>query len=251
MKRQAILKILEHYKKLLEEKGYKVIYIGLYGSQNYNLADEFSDIDAKAIVLPTLSQIIRREPISAILETKTGNIDYKDIITFNNVIRKGNFSYIEAIQSCYRIGDIPTIERLFGDIQVNLKSLLGAMMEKRKALTHEYPSKAKEFELYGCDPKQYHHILRLFRILSYNIANNANRSYLIYDNDEREEMITLKRRLISPLEDLEKEADSLITLGKYLLNSITPDYKYLPIDNQKAIDDYLEEQIKKEIIDSL
>lgn len=39
-KRQDIFKTISEYKKLLEEKGYDVIYIGLYGSQNYNVDDE-------------------------------------------------------------------------------------------------------------------------------------------------------------------------------------------------------------------
>ena len=108
-KRERILRVLNYYKQLLEQKGYKVIYVALYGSQNYNVDDEKSDIDAKAIVLPTLSDIIHRKPVSAVLETEYGAIDYKDIITFNDVIKKGNFSYIEAIQSFYRIGDLETI----------------------------------------------------------------------------------------------------------------------------------------------
>ena len=145
-KTKKILETLNYYKQLLEQKRYKVIYVALYGSQNYNVDDEKSDIDAKAIVLPTLADIIHRRPVSATIETEYGTIDYKDIITFNDIVRKGNFSYIEAVQSTYRIGDIETIDRLFGNIKVNLKSLIGGMQEKRKALTHEYPSKTLEFE---------------------------------------------------------------------------------------------------------
>ena len=39
-KREGILRILNYYKQLLEQKGYKVIYVALYGSQNYNVDDE-------------------------------------------------------------------------------------------------------------------------------------------------------------------------------------------------------------------
>ena len=53
MKDEEIYKQLSRYKKILEDKGYNVIYVGLYGSQNYNLDDEESDIDAKAIIVPT------------------------------------------------------------------------------------------------------------------------------------------------------------------------------------------------------
>lgn len=58
MKKQQIFKTLGQYKKVLEDKGYQVIYIGLYGSQNYNLDDELSDIDCKAIILPSLHDMV-------------------------------------------------------------------------------------------------------------------------------------------------------------------------------------------------
>lgn len=248
-KEDNIKDILNHYKKILELKGYKVIYIGLYGSQNYNVDDEKSDIDAKAIVLPTLSQIIHRKPVSAVYETEFGAIDYKDIITFNDVIRKGNFSYIEAIQSKYRIGDLETIDRLFGKIKVNFKSILGGMLEKRKALTHEYPSKTKEFEQFGCDPKQYHHIVRLYHLLYANLFENKNKSFLTYsDGENRDYMIRIKRELIEPLEEIEKEADRIIELSKEYLNSEYPDYKYEPYDNTEEVDNYIEEELRKELV---
>ena len=105
MKKDEIFKELVNRKRILENKGYKVIYIGLYGSQNYNLDDEESDIDVKAIVLPDLQDIIRRKAVSTTIECENGNIDVKDLLTFYDVIKKGNFSYVEAIDTCYSIGD--------------------------------------------------------------------------------------------------------------------------------------------------
>ena len=45
-------------KQALEKDGYNVLYIALYGSQNYGVSDEYSDIDAKAIVLPKIDDIV-------------------------------------------------------------------------------------------------------------------------------------------------------------------------------------------------
>lgn len=103
MNKNDIFKTLANYKKVLEERGYKVIYIGLYGSQNYNVDDELSDIDAKAIILPTLHDIIFRKVTSKVIECENGTIDVKDLITFYDVIKKGNFSYIESIDTEYSI----------------------------------------------------------------------------------------------------------------------------------------------------
>lgn len=247
-KRERILRVLNYYKQLLEQKRYKVIYVALYGSQNYNVDDEKSDIDAKAIVLPTLADIIHRRPISAIIETEYGAIDYKDIITFNDIVRKGNFSYIEAIQSTYRIGDIETIDRLFGNIKVNLKSLIGGMQEKRKALTHEYPSKTLEFEQFNCDPKQFHHIWRLADVLHENLSFNKNVSYLRYNRKQKGFMISIKRKLIFSLEKTIIIADYLIETSKKALDTKYPNYKYQPVDNTEEIDKYVEEEIRKQLI---
>ena len=244
--KQEIFKELSNYKKILEEKGYNVIYIGLYGSQNYNLDDEESDIDAKAIILPTLHDIIFRKVTSTTVECEKGNIDVKDLLTFYDVIKKGNFSYIESIQTEYSIGD-KYIKNLFSQFKVNKKSVLGAMYEKRKALTHEYPSKTKEFEMWGFDPKQHHHILRLYDLLSYEMIHNANNSYLYYEDGtpRREELIKYKRNKDNIAKNIiEEDSDLIIERARQLVDY---DYHYEVINIDDEINDYIEDKIKLEL----
>lgn len=243
-KRERIFKTLSNYKKILEEKGYKVLYIGLYGSQNYNVDDELSDIDAKAIVLPTLTDIIHRKVISKTYECENGAIDCKDLVTFYDVIKKGNFSYIEAIDTEYFIGD-KTLKEMLKVFRPNLKSILGAMHEKRKALTHEYPSKHDEFEKWGFDPKQLHHIIRLRDLL----ADKGNKSYLIYCNgQERESMIAIKRNSLGFEKDgTIKLSDDIIEEAK---NLMPKDYKYEAKNIDEEINNYIEKYIKLELLKS-
>lgn len=243
--KEEIYKTLGNYKKILEEKGYKVLYIGLYGSQNYNVDDELSDIDAKAIILPTLHDIIFRKVTSKTIECENGTIDVKDLITFYDVIKKGNFSYIESIDTEYSIGD-KYIKELFKQIRPNLKSMLGAMYEKRKALTHEYPSKKEEFEKWGFDPKQYHHIIRLHDLLEYIKNTNEYVSYLKYQNNARNFMIDEKRNKNNYIkEQVEKCSDFEIEQAKKL---IPEDYKYEPINLDDEISKYIEDKLKLELL---
>ncbi|HHX68980.1 MAG TPA: hypothetical protein GX708_13135 [Gallicola sp.] len=244
--KQTIFKVLSEYKKILEDKGYKVLYLGLYGSQNYNLDDELSDYDAKAIILPSLHDIIFRKVTSKTIDCENGSIDVKDLITFYDVIKKGNFSYIESIDTEYSIGD-KTIKTMFKQFRPNLKSILGAMYEKRKALTHEYPSKKEEFEKWGFDPKQYHHIIRLYEMLNYE---PENKSYLIYDIGEtlycREHMLEIKRNTNNLTKEfVEEHSDETIKKAKEL---IPDDYKYEPINLDKEISKYIEDNIKLELL---
>lgn len=247
MNKTEIFKELVNRKKILEEKGYKVIYIGLYGSQNYNLSDEQSDIYVKAIILPTLQDIIFRKVTSTTIECENGNIDVKDLITFYDVIKKGNFSYVESIDTEYSIGD-KYIKELFKQFRPNLKSILGAMYEKRKALTHEYPSKHSEFEKWGFDPKQHHHILRLYDLLEYNLKNNDRRSYLTYknDSDRRKKLIDYKRNNNNiALSIATKDSDDFINRARELID-YNYSYEYKNIDTE--INQYIEKNIKLELL---
>lgn len=245
MKREEIFKKLAEYKKILEEKGYNVLYIGLYGSQNYNVDDELSDIDAKAIILPTLHDIIQRKVTSKTIECENGAIDVKDLITYYDVIRKGNFSYVEAMDTEYSIGD-KYIKELFKQIRPNLKSILGAMYEKRKALTHEFPSKTEEFKKWGCDPKQFHHIIRLYDLLEFNLRNNTLLSYLEYSTHDAKEMIAIKRNSDNlSKEYMERESDNFINRARELVD-YNYVYEYKNIDDE--INKYIEDKLKIELL---
>ena len=58
-----LMECLSKQKEILESQGHTVAYISIYGSQNYGLDindDEYtSDVDMKAIVVPTLDQLVR------------------------------------------------------------------------------------------------------------------------------------------------------------------------------------------------
>ena len=246
MTKEWIFTELAHYKDILEEKGYQVLYIGLYGSQNYNLDDEESDIDVKAIIMPNLHNIVFREVVSKTIECERGNIDVKDLLTFYNVIKKGNFSYIESIATQYYIGD-DYLKSLFSQIAVNKKSMLGAMYEKRKALTHEYPSKHGEFERWGFDPKQHHHILRLYDVLKHNYECQDSKSFLTYEENDprRVELLNTKRNKGNVAKTIvETESDNIIVDAKKFIEN---GYKYEEVDLSETVYEYIENGIRKEI----
>ena len=69
-----------HYEKLVE-LGYNMVGVFLYGSQNYELDYEKSDVDTKAIVLPTLEDIVlNRQPVSTTVDMGDNCLcDVKDI----------------------------------------------------------------------------------------------------------------------------------------------------------------------------
>lgn len=268
-----VLKAMHVAQKEIKDRGYKLLYLGYYGAHNYNLNDRNSDYDFKAMVIPTLEQLIKRETISEVVDYEFGQIDIKDILTFTSNVNKGNFSYIEVLQTEYCIDNGyyllngVHIKKLFKDAKVNYMSMVGAIAEKRKAFNHEYPSKKEEIAKYGCDPKQFNQAVRLYDLLklrqSYN-GEEFNHSYLTYiDSDEPiiylkecegesssrkyeftlKEFIKSKRELIMPLDETTNIFDRIQGLAR---NLIEKDYKFKPMNYNDTIIELLVSYYKKE-----
>lgn len=236
-----VMETLEYYKKSLEQDGYRVLYIGLYGSNNYGVDDEYSDVDAKVIVLPSLEDIVFKKTVSFIREFENGACDVKDLVTYYNVVKKGNFSFIEPFYSKYYLGD-EFLRDLFKQVPTNLLSVLGGMYEKQKALTHEYPSKTKEFELFNCDPKQYHHIVRLYDMA----MRKTTLPFLIYTGKNAEYMKSIKRGMNGKtVEFLIKDSQRRIDEVKELFKDL-PKYKEVNFDTEVLT--YLKEKMKEDLL---
>ena len=236
-----VMETLEYYKKSLEQDGYRVLYIGLYGSNNYGVDDEYSDVDAKVIVLPSLEDIVFKKTVSFVREFENGACDVKDLVTYYNVVKKGNFSFIEPFYSKYYLGD-EFLRDLFKQVPTNLLSVLGGMYEKQRALTHEYPSKTKEFELFNCDPKQYHHIVRLYDMA----MRKTTLPFLIYTGKNAEYMKSIKRGMNGKtVEFLIKDSQRRIDEVKDLFKDL-PKYKEVNFDTEVLT--YLKEKMKEDLL---
>lgn len=206
---------LNKYKKDLESKGYDVIYISIYGSQNYNLDDEYSDIDAKAVVIPTVKQLVRKKTISKIYDYDTGQVDVKDIITFMENMGKGNPSYVECKDSVAFIG-CKEFREMLQVYEINDYAVLGQMKDKLKQIQQ------------GKDVgKNLHHIFRLKRL----------ELRLSYWHEDRDNMIKIKR------EDNHEFAEEI---SEVLINGFQPrEFKSVGVSDE--VYKYMEQHIVKKM----
>lgn len=187
---EEIMDTLENYKYTIEkEVGYTVYAIMLKGSQNYNLSDDKSDIDANAILIPTLRQL--RTGIKQEFEFPEGKVTCHDIYSFAEIAAKGNPQWIEVCNTKYKLGE--SLD-LFKHLVVNPSALKGMVMEKVHAFDRLYPSRAKYVEQFGYDPKQLHHIIRLYDLLKVQQLN-PQQQILTYGDESREWMMKIKRGL--------------------------------------------------------
>jgi len=194
-----ILETLQKYKEHAESQGLIVYAIALKGSQNYNLSDDESDIDANLVFIPTLTQLRKDDKFKFSFDT--GDVVCHNIYKFAEIVAKGNPQWIEVCNSDYIIGDLS----LFKHYNLNPSALKGMMMEKVHAFSKLYPSRAKYVKKFGWDPKQLHHIKRLYDTLVHNVPIHS------YDAGDRDFMMDLKRgRYPNTLLEAERLRDSYV-----------------------------------------
>ena len=79
-----------------------IMGVFLYGSQNYNFDTPTSDIDAKAIYIPTYEEMVNlKEPVSRVYGTDYGNVEVKDIRLMWKMWKKQNINFIEVLFTDY------------------------------------------------------------------------------------------------------------------------------------------------------
>lgn len=162
---------LYRYKTILEKAGHHVLYIGLYGSQNYGADTPASDIDARAIVLPSVRDLVFNRQVSYLHSCPEGEIDVKGLPSFYEGVCTGSHSYVECMQTPYYLGD-ENCRNLFTSIPINPHSIAGVM--------YSYRRKFYKMQITGVDDeKRAKIIVRLFRFgrLLREVAANSSRDF--------------------------------------------------------------------------
>lgn len=244
--RTEIMNTLAKHKKELESQGYKVAYISLFGSQNYGLdvytEDYQSDIDTKAIIVPTLDDLINNsKPVSEVVEMDSGQCDVKDIRTYFDTLMKANPSYVEALYSDYNIVDEDFKEQMDEVLENRdelvyalrgqfIRAMYGSALEKQKRLSHPYPTVAHKIERHGYCGKQLSHIIRLYELMHQYFIDERGMHECMFPTSEIQYLI-LKAKLNNfSLEEAETLATEYVGKCKDIVEHFLSNYDEKRVD---------------------
>lgn len=239
----------------LTNLGYNVVFVSLYGSQNYNMTTPESDLDYKAVVLPTLEQLVRNnKPVSKSIEYNSGLIDLKDIRLFTDIVIKCNPAYLETMytDNCVcRPSFLPYLNKVKEYLpQYNPKAFgkacLGMMLEKQHAMTHPYPIQSEEIAEIGYAKKQLHHLVRIGQML-HDFIKTKEMILVPKNKDVHSEILRLKTTTIDIL-IATQIAKNEIEEAKLIVNNIEDIADYDCINEIKNIQyNIMLEEIRKEL----
>lgn len=198
---EYISKKLETHHDELVKQGFSPVYIALVGSQNYGIDTEDSDVDTKAIVLPTLRAVAANErPVSQTVHFDNGEqCDVKDIREMVSCWKKQNVNFLEVLFTEYYMVHkmYARFFKLLRDRREDIAHYdpLRAIMSsgaqginKCKAIEHISPASEEKINKYGYDPKQLCHAIRMREYCQRYIEgcsfadciNPIDKKYLIY-----------------------------------------------------------------------
>lgn len=204
---------LRTHVQLVKEKfpDYTFYFCALYGSQNYGLDTEGSDVDSKIAVIPSGKDIILGyEKLSTTLRLEDGGVcEVKDIREIIKQFYKGNINFVEMLYTPHYIENDSISDRYrFSSLRqyrdmianrgpLNLMKMVAAMARTKYLTMNKVNSNNKEvIEKYGYDPKSLVTLLRLETFM-YNYLFDYPENYslcLVPGNNE-----DLRRLKINPV----------------------------------------------------
>ena len=171
---QKILKRLNRRKDYIElNRKCKVVFVGLFGSQNYGLDDNDSDIDCVVVTMPSLDDLISGETDVKTLtqaefssdSSDDGQVKLMDIRDFAKQLAKGSFANLEALMSDYVI-----VEKSFTDFyNERFKIYMRYVWNYQNAVYGAIHNLLKQYNVHTDDVDKTRQQKRMYEILRLNV----------------------------------------------------------------------------------
>ena len=251
--KNAIEKNLLCCKRILEDNGLTVVGIFLYGSQNYNLDYEGSDIDLKAIVIPSINDIVfNNKPISTTIDIPDGLCDIKDIRLMVQSWRKQNVNFMELLFTEYSYVN-PLFYEFFRPLLAARETIVrynekravdclrGFVYEKYYRLFKDTPSQHDEVTKYGYAAKQLVHMERLASLLEHYMKREPYMECLMVSPEERQKWIDLKTYSPNPLsvDEVKERSQKVIEIVEDNILNAEKYYGFTPSPQNEEVDKIL------------
>lgn len=257
--RNVIADAIYNCKEMLEDRGLTIVGIFLYGSQNYNLDYEGSDIDLKAIVIPSINDIVfNNKPISTTIDIPDGLCDIKDIRLMVQSWKKQNVNFMELLFTEYSYVN-PLFYEFFRPLLAARETIVrynekravdclrGFVYEKYYRLFKDTPSQHDEVTKYGYAAKQLVHMERLASLLEHYMKREPYMECLMVSPEERQRWIDLKTYSPNPLSinEVKERSQKVIEIVEDSILNAEKYYGFTPSPQNEEVDKILNMFIEK------
>lgn len=169
----------------------RVLGVFLYGSQNYNTDTPTSDVDTKAIYIPSLKELAFKQPVSKeLVLPNSEHCEVKDIREMVKHFKKQNINFIEVLFTKHYIVN-PKYEALWNEYFIKNREKIARynIHEGVKSMSHQAAHTLKQNPT---DPKKVSNALRLLYFLEGYIRGDDYMNCLCSYNNRAELLRNIK-----------------------------------------------------------
>lgn len=204
-------RLQEHKSAAMVASEDRLFVIGLCGSQNYNIADKDSDIDSKAILLPSKRKLFIGEDMEKshlIVMENDSHVDMYDVRKFFGLLKRQNINFLELLYTDYWDCDERFLDfwfelrRMRDDIsRMNVRHTL----EVVRGSTYSYYKVAEDaYNKFGTRSKALANMMRLKIFLQRLVDGEPYERCLKLDETDSSRILAVKR---APLTGAIKESE--------------------------------------------
>lgn len=216
---------VQKHHDFLKDKYSAVLFTALYGSQNYNLATENSDVDTRSAIMPDKESLIFNKDLVTKIYEIPEHAEVKDIRLLVKCWLKQNINFIEILYTKEVIID-SKFKKFWDELQkerdnishyspiTTLNSTCGMLREKYYNFEKMLPCQVNLIQTYGYSPKQLYHELRLKDFITRYFNGEPYEQILVPNN--RDFLMEVKNGKFS-YDEAKKLADETIVWSENFL----------------------------------
>ena len=225
----------------------ETLFAAAFGSRNYGIQSETSDLDIKIVYIPSIDSLIKSEEKSHIRKISNNTEDEAEIISlpyYIELVKQFDISKLEVLFAPSYIWVNPKHKKLFHEIQKIVLELI--LTQKRKfvysiidvmsKINNRFVNNNSGLEIYNC--RKAYNIPRLFHLLKHVLDDNR---YQLEIDDEFKDSIKAWKLGITKKEEVKKACSNIILETKSLEDNFSN-------SNPHVLHECLDSIVRKQIL---
>lgn len=197
-----------------------VMFTCLYGSQNYGLATDTSDVDTKSYVFPSIRDAAFHRPLlSAELTAQDGShVEMKDYRDMFANIRKQSMNFLETLFTPYVVVD-ENWQKLYNCLHEKREELARLDVNRGAMATFGHMCNMYKRYLRDENPKQAAHLMRLHDVLQRYALTDEPYEDLLFKPNSLDYLRIVREGKVSP-QELKEMCETFIARGEYIVKEM-------------------------------
>ena len=222
MEKKWMDEVAAHYEMACEYNAYEraVMFTCLYGSQNYGLATDASDVDTKSYVFPSIRDVAYHRPLLSkeLVAPDGSHVEIKDYRDMFANIRKQSMNFLETLFTPYVVVD-KNWQKLYNCLHEKREELARLDINRGAMATFGHMCNMYKNYLRDENPKQVAHLMWLHDVLQRYALTDEPYEDLLFKPNGLDYLRDVREGKV-PAEELKKLGEVLVAQSEQLVKGL-------------------------------